>query len=55
MDVAWMLFPVGEGGYGAAGNMVTNVGRGITIALAIGSTVYFKHRKGKKCFDFKKI
>lgn len=55
MDAAWMLFPVGEEGYGAAGNVITNVGRCITIALAIGATFHFKHKRGEKCFDFKKI
>ena len=55
MDVAWMILPVGEEGYGAAGNMATNAGRAITIVLAIGATIYFKHKRGEKCFDFKKI
>ena len=55
MDVAWMILPVGEEGYGAAGNIATNVGRAITIILAIGATIYFKRKRGEKCFDFKKI
>jgi predicted membrane channel-forming protein YqfA (hemolysin III family) len=46
MDVAWMILPVGEEGYGAAGNIATNVGRTITVALAIGATIYFKRKRG---------
>lgn len=55
MDVAWIMFPVGEEGYGAAGNLATNIGRIITVALVIYATIYFKHKRGEKCLDFKKI
>ena len=55
MDVAWMILPVGEEGYGAAGNIATNVGRAVTIILAIGATIYFKRKRGEKCFNFKMI
>ena len=55
MDVVWMILPVGEEGYGAQGNIATNVGRTITVALAIGATIYFKRKRGEKCLDFKKI
>ena len=44
-----------EEGYGAAGNIATNVGRTITVALAIGATIYFKRKRGEKCLDYKKI
>ena len=55
MDVAWIMFPVGEEGYGAAGNVITNIGRIITVALAIYATIYFKHKRGEKCQDYKKL
>jgi hypothetical protein len=44
-----------EEGYGAAGNIATNVGRTITVALAIGATIYFKRKRGEKCLDYKKL
>lgn len=47
MDAAWSLFPVGEEAYGATGNTITNVGRVITIALAIGVTLWHKRNKQK--------
>lgn len=45
MDAAWSLFPVGEGDYGATGNVITNVGRAITIILAIAITIWHKRNK----------
>lgn len=47
MDAAWSLFPVGEENYGASGNTITNVGRVVTLLLAIGITLWHKYHKQK--------
>lgn len=55
MDMAWVSFIVGDGGYGASGNLWTNIGRLITLALTIGVTIWYKHRQKKRCFDYKVV
>lgn len=47
MDAAWVLFPVSEENYGAIGNTITNVGRVLTVILAIGVTLWYRRRKQK--------
>ena len=53
MDLAWMWFPVSGGEYGATGNLVTNIGRLVTLVLSIAFTIWYKRRKGQKCFAYR--
>lgn len=55
MDLSWTLFPVGVGGYGATGNITVNIGRAITVILAVVITIMNKKKQGRKCFDYKKF
>lgn len=52
MNGAWHIFMM-EGTEVAAGGLISNIARLISIALAIGITVYYHHKKsGKKVFDY---
>ncbi len=55
MDLSWTLFPVGVVGYGATGNITVNIGRAITVILAVVITIMNKKKQGRKCFDYKKF
>lgn len=51
MNGAWHIFTM-EGTEVAAGGLISNIARLISIALAIGITVYYHKKSGKKVFDY---
>lgn len=51
MNGAWQVFTM-EGTEVAAGGLVSNIGRIVSIALAIALTVYYHKKKGGKVFDY---
>lgn len=51
MNGAWFIFTM-EGTEVAAGGLISNTVRMISIALAIAFTVYYHKKKGEKVFDY---
>lgn len=51
MNGAWIIFNV-TGTEVAAGGLISNILRIVSIALAIGLTVYFHRKNGSKVFDY---
>lgn len=51
MNGVWSVFTM-EGTQVAAGGLISNIARIISIALAIALTVYINKKKGKKVFDY---
>lgn len=51
MNGAWHIFMM-EGTEVAAGGLISNIARLISIALAIGITVYYHKKSGKKVLDY---
>lgn len=51
MNGGWHIFTM-EGTEVAAGGLISNIARIISIALAIAITVYYRKRMGEKVFDY---
>ncbi len=51
MNGAWFVFTM-EGTEVAAGGVISNIARMISIALAVVITVYYHKKKGEKVFDY---
>ena len=51
MNGAWHVFTM-EGTEVAAGGLISNIVRVVSIALAVGLTVYVRRKKGGKVFDY---
>lgn len=51
MNGAWHIFTM-EGTEVAAGGLISNIARIISIALAIAFTVYYHKKKGERVFDY---
>ncbi len=51
MNGAWFIFTM-EGTEVAAGGLISNIARMISIALAIAFTVYYHKKRGEKVFDY---
>lgn len=51
MNAAWVIFNV-TGTEVAAGGLISNIVRVVSIALAIVITIYYHKRKGEKVFDY---
>ena len=51
MNGAWFIFTM-EGTEVAAGGLISNIARIISIALAVSITVYYHKKKGVKVFDY---
>lgn len=51
MSGAWFVFTM-EGTEVAAGGVISNIARMISIALAVVITVYYHKKKGEKVFDY---
>ena len=51
MNAAWVIFNV-EGTEVAAGGFISNIVRVVSIALAIGITIYYHKKKGERVFDY---
>ncbi len=51
MNAAWVIFNV-TGTEDAAGGLISNIVRVVSIALAIVITIYYHKRKGEKVFDY---
>lgn len=51
MNAAWVIFDV-TGTEVAAGGLISNIVRVISIALAIVITIYYHKRNGEKVFDY---
>ena len=51
MNGAWFIFTM-EGTEVASGGLISNIGRIISIALAVILTVYYRKKKGEKVFDY---
>jgi membrane protease YdiL (CAAX protease family) len=51
MNGAWHIFTM-EGTEVAAGGLISNIARIISIALAIAFTVYYHKKKGERIFDY---
>ena len=51
MNGAWFIFTM-EGTEVAAGGLISNIARVISIVLAIALTVYYQKKRGGKVFDY---
>ena len=51
MNGAWHVFTM-EGTEVAAGGLISNIVRVVSIALAVGLTVYVRRKNGGKVFDY---
>ena len=51
MNAAWVIFNV-TGTEVAAGGLISNIVRIVSIALAIGITIYYHKKKGKNVFNY---
>ena len=51
MNGAWFIFTM-EGTEVAAGGLISNIARIISIVLAIALTVYYQKKRGGKVFDY---
>ena len=51
MNLAWFIFTM-EGTENAAGGLISNIARGISILLAVGLTVWYKRKTGAKVFSY---
>ena len=51
MNAAWVIFNV-TGTEVAAGGLISNIVRIVSIALAIGITIYYHKKKGENVFDY---
>lgn len=51
MNGAWFIFTM-EGTEVAAGGLISNIARIISVALAVSITVYYHKKKGVKVFDY---
>lgn len=51
MNAAWVIFNI-TGTEDAAGGLISNIIRVVSIALAIVITIYYHKRKGEKVFDY---
>ena len=51
MNGAWFIFTM-EGTEVAAGGLISNIARIISIVLAIALTVYYHKKRGGKVFDY---
>lgn len=51
MNAAWVIFNV-TGTEDAAGGLISNIVRVLSIALAILITIYYHKKKGEKVFDY---
>lgn len=51
MNLAWFIFTM-EGTENAAGGLISNIARVISILLAVGLTVWYKRKTGAKVFSY---
>ncbi len=51
MNTAWVIFNV-TGTEVAAGGLISNIVRVVSITLALGITIYYHKKKGEKVFDY---
>ena len=51
MNAAWVIFNV-TGTEDAAGGLISNIVRVLSIALAILITIYYHKKKSEKVFDY---
>ena len=51
MNLAWFIFTM-EGTENAAGGLISNIARVISILLAVGLTIWYKKRNETKVFSY---
>ena len=51
MNLAWFIFTM-EGTENAAGGLISNIARVISILLAVGLTIWYKRKNGTKVFSY---